>query len=85
MNVPEYAKHDAPGLAGSISTGQASAEDARQAALRAVETANPESNAPITVRAQGGACEQPAAIPTVPARGHRLPCRWATARPDSTF
>jgi hypothetical protein len=37
MDVSEYAKHDANGLAGLIPTNQASAEDARQAALRAVE------------------------------------------------
>jgi amidase len=45
MEVSEYAKHDATGLAGLISTGQASAEDVRQAALRAVEAVNPELNA----------------------------------------
>ncbi|HKH75761.1 MAG TPA: hypothetical protein VKA51_02270 [Rubrobacteraceae bacterium] len=85
MDVSEYAKHDATGLAGLISTGRASAEDVRQAALRAVGTVNPELNAPVTVRTQGGAGEQPAAIPAVPTRGRRLPCRWATARPDSAF
>jgi amidase len=45
MDVSEYAKHDATGLAGLISTGQTSAEDVRQAALRAVEAVNPELNA----------------------------------------
>jgi amidase len=45
MDVSEYAKHDATGLAGLISTGQASAEDVRQAALRAVEAVTPELNA----------------------------------------
>jgi len=45
MDVSEYAKHDATGLTGLISTGRASAEDVRQAALRAVEAVNPELNA----------------------------------------
>jgi len=45
MEVSEYAKYDATGMAGLISTRRASAEDVRQAALRAVEAVNPELNA----------------------------------------
>jgi len=45
VHVSEYVEHDATGLAGLISTGRVSADEVRQAALRAVEAVNPELNA----------------------------------------
>ena len=45
MEVSEYVEHDATGLAALISGRQVSADEVRQAALRAIEAVNPELNA----------------------------------------
>lgn len=45
MKVSEYAEHDATGLARLISTGETTAEEVQQAALKAIESTNPKLNA----------------------------------------
>lgn len=45
MEISEYVEHDATGLAALISAGRVSADEVREAALRAIEAVNPELNA----------------------------------------
>lgn len=45
MEVPEYVKHDATGLARLISAGETTPEEVQRTALQAIEETNPELNA----------------------------------------
>ncbi len=49
MNIEEYGRHDAIGLAELIRQGQVSAEEAAQAALTAIEQLNPKLNCVIEI------------------------------------